>query len=102
MINKLSEIDALEKVELEWKFIPDNILIVIEENKIYKIGGSHGDEKVGIPIQYDSLLIEYDNNSVSIVSYNIAIFLFKEEDTNIKRVFQIMAQFQLLQRKLKK
>lgn len=102
MINKLSEMDALEKIVLEGNDIPDNILKVIEETKIYEIGGSYGDERVGTPVQYDSLLIEHDNKSVSVVSFNIAIFMFKAEDAYIKRVFQVMAQFQLLKRKLKK
>lgn len=102
MINRLSEINSLEKIEFTENDIPDNILKVIEETKIVELGGKYGDERVGAPIQYDSLLIEYDDKSISIVSFNIAIFMFKAEDPYIKRVFQVMAQFQLLRSKSKK
>lgn len=102
LINRLSEITSLEKIEFTESDIPDNIIKVIEETKIHEIAGTYGDKNVGNPIQYDSLSIEYGNKVISIVSFNIAIFMFKTEDPYIKRVFQVMAQFQLLQRKLKK
>jgi len=102
MIKWLSEVSSLRKIEFAWNEIPDNILKVLEETKIHEIGGTYGDERVGSPIQYDSLLIEYEDKLVSIIAFNIAIFMFKAEDPYIKRVFQVMAQFQILQRNLRK
>lgn len=98
MIEKLSDRNKLEKIVFSEDEIPQNILDIIDETKIVEIGGVYGDEKVGVPIQYDSLIIEFNNTSVTIESFNITIFIIKTNDPYIKRVFKVMAQFKRLKR----
>jgi hypothetical protein len=99
MIEKLSDKDKLDEIVLTEDEIPQNILDVIDETKIYEIEGVYGDDKVGVPIQYGLLSIEFDNNSVTIEAFNITIFVVKTNDPYIKRVFKVMAQLQRLKRR---
>ncbi|GBD88561.1 hypothetical protein BMS3Abin03_02497 [bacterium BMS3Abin03] len=99
MIEKLSDKIKLDEIVLLGDEIPQNILDVIDETKIIEIGGVYGDDKVGVPILYDLLTIEFDNTIITIEAFNITIFLIKTNDAYIKRVFKVLAQFQRLMRK---
>jgi hypothetical protein len=98
MIKNKFDKEKLVKLEFNENNLPKEISDVIEETKIYEIPGIYGDEKAGNPIQYDKLEIEYENKTIVIEAYNIAIFLFYAEDPYIKRVFKVLAQFQVLAR----
>lgn len=99
MIKNLKEKENLPIHKYDWDLIPKNILDLIKDNKIMEIGGVYGDPKVGNPIQYDHLTIEYEGKVTTIEAFNITMFLAFAEDPYIKRVFQVLVQFQLMARK---
>ena len=90
MVKNKSEKDKLAKLEFNENELPKEIFNVIEETKIYEIPGIYGDQKIGNPIQYDRLEIKYENKTVVIEAYNIAIFIYFAEDPYIKRVFKVL------------
>ncbi|GMR25042.1 MAG: hypothetical protein BMS9Abin39_0317 [Ignavibacteria bacterium] len=93
MIEKLSDKNKLDKIVFSEDEIPQNILYVIDETQIIDISSVYSDEKVGVPIQYDLLSIEFDNTAVTIEAFNIIILIIKTNDPYIKRVFKVIAQF---------
>ena len=99
MIEKLSDKDKMDEIVLTGNEIPQNIKEIIEETKITGIGGVYGDHRVGAPIQYDLLIIDFDNKKVTIEAFNISIFLIKTNDPYLKRVFKVLAHFQRLKHK---
>ena len=101
MINNESEKQKLNKLVFNEDQIPKAINKIIEETKIYEIGGTYGDEKVGYPIQYDKLEIEYENKKTTIEAFNISIFMVYAEDPYIKRVFKVLVQFQIIAKQKK-
>ncbi|MFZ0453005.1 MAG: hypothetical protein WCE54_07115 [Ignavibacteriaceae bacterium] len=99
MIKNLNEKEKMPAYFFDENSLPDNILDLMKQTKIIELGGTYGDPKAGNPIQYDHLTIEHDEGTTTIEAFNISIFLLFAEDPYIKKVFQVLIQFQLLVRK---
>ena len=70
--------------------IPADVCEAVVEENLLDLGGVHGDQAFGYPVQYDHLLLRLANDSVEITVYNLAIMLFCADDERMRRIHRVL------------
>lgn len=71
--------------------IPDDILKQISRDGILDYGGTYGNREAGDPMQYDSLTIFLEGDTVKIEFFNRVIAILGSNDEKLRRIFHIMS-----------
>ena len=83
MVDSLDDLQASMRrhtLILEQPNIPDEIVQLMEDEKIFELQGDYGNPGIGDPIEVDYLLIETDRGLQELRMFNRGIMLFRKND----------------------
>jgi len=84
---------------LEAPNIPDEIMKVMEEEKIFELQGDFGNPSLGDPIEVDHLLIETDRGLHELRVLNRGIMLLMTNDEILRRLHRFFVAIHSLRMK---
>ncbi len=94
MIQRLSERENLEVLELTEKEIPQEIRRLIEVNDLLSLSGTFGMKEGGDPTEYEKLEITAGGKKTEIEIFNKGMSIFLRETPELKRVFEVCCRLQ--------
>lgn len=90
MIENVPEASKLPLKIMKKAEIPDKILNLIHDGRLWELSGTYGTPEAGDPIQYHHLKIVYDTGESEIEFFNLAIAMFMTEDEEIRKIFKVL------------
>ena len=84
---------------LEQPNIPDEIMQVMEDERIFQLQGDYGNPDLGDPIEVDHLLIETDRGLHELRVFNRGIMLLMTNDDTFRRLHRFFVALDRLRKK---
>ncbi len=97
MIKTRNDRRGLCTTTFEGNRLPQDVRDLVARNALQRAAGIHGDPRLGQPIQYDHLEIEYDGSVAQIEVFNRAIMLFASTNQDIVRIHQVCCRLEDLE-----
>jgi hypothetical protein len=66
--------------------IPTDVLVAINAENMFNLGGVYGDQKADEPVEYDNLMLTLSDDAVEITVFNRGIMPNDERIRRIRRV----------------
>jgi hypothetical protein len=68
--------------------IPRELRKSLHEEDLLNLGGVHGDDKIGDPIEYHHVKLVLTDDVIEITVFNRAIMMFRSNDERFRRLFR--------------
>lgn len=95
MISNLKDIDNLTLIEFNENDVPPEVLLILNENQNFKVSKVFGDKSLGMPLEYEKLILEDNGGVKTFEYYNKGIHFGLYGKENEQPVFKVFTHFMI-------
>jgi hypothetical protein len=93
MLKNINEKDKLQLTQFTEKEITPEVLSILKNNDFFSKSSVIGDPSVGLPIEYEKLIIQLERKEIILEYYNKIIHYMAQNNENARQIFQAFTYF---------